>query len=563
MPALFFWIAAGTLISEDLACIGAGVLIMHKMLSWTEAIAACALGIFFGDLLLYLLGRTVGGKLLDRPWFARRLPPSKIAKASEWLTGHGVAIVLLSRFTPGLRLPTYFAAGLLRISSVKFATALLLAALLWTPLLVGAAALLGEQFAGSGAKHLFVLPLVVIVLLLSLRLLRELADAKSRQKLVARFRRILQWEFWPPWLAYLPLVPYFLWLAVRYRSLTVYTAANPAIPTGGLLGESKSAILTALSPSSGAVPAFVLIRHQLCPEERREAAAQFLASQNAGFPVVLKPDVGERGDGVVIAHTDSELRAYLETACHDAILQRYVVGEEFGVVYVREPQEAQGRILSITEKRFPTVVGDGVRTLEQLILADRRASLLADAYARVARLPLDTVPAAGQRVPLVEIGSHCRGAIFLDATGELTPALTHTIDMIAKSFPGFHLGRFDLRAPSRQDFLAGRSLAILELNGIGGEPAHIYDPAVNLPAAYRALARQMRLAFSIGDECRRQGACPLGWPRLLATVRAHFRRQRRGPKAMGTRAGECPSVLPTIASVSKAVPPAAGIPRCL
>ncbi len=55
------------------------------------------------------------------------------------------AVVLLSRFTPGLRLPVYVAAGVLSKDFLKFSSALLLAAVVWTPLLVGAGGAVAES----------------------------------------------------------------------------------------------------------------------------------------------------------------------------------------------------------------------------------------------------------------------------------------------------------------------------------------------------------------------------------------------------------------------------------
>src|SRR5678815_4109649 len=58
--------------------------------------------------------------------------------------------------------------------------------------------------------------------------------------------RLTKWEYWPPWLSYLPLVGWIGVQAIRHRSLVVFTGANPAIPAGGFIGESKIAILEGL-----------------------------------------------------------------------------------------------------------------------------------------------------------------------------------------------------------------------------------------------------------------------------------------------------------------------------
>src|SRR5438874_602704 len=103
---------------------------------------ACLVGIYAGDLLLFL-----GGRFARRP-VLRLVSPDKIARASEWISRRGMAVVFLSRFAPGLRLPTYVAAGLLKTQFWRFTLYFLIAAAIWTPLLVGSAALLGSQVAG-------------------------------------------------------------------------------------------------------------------------------------------------------------------------------------------------------------------------------------------------------------------------------------------------------------------------------------------------------------------------------------------------------------------------------
>ncbi len=300
----------------------------------------------------------------------------------------------------------------------------------------------------------------------------------------------LRWEFWPIWAVYLPLVPYLIYLALKHRSATVFLAANPGMDGGGFVGESKSEILRQLDPA--AVAPFALV----------ENAAQALLWIES-FPAVLKPDVGERGKGVAVIRNEDDVHNYFAQTAGKSIVQRYVAGVEFGIFYCRMPDEAKGRILSITDKRFPEVIGDGTRTLAELILSDPRAMCLASVYMRQSKRPLNDTPRAGERVQLVEIGSHSRGSIFLDGMTCHTPELEDRIDQLSKSHPGFYFGRYDVRAPSEERIA---EFTVLELNGVSAEATHIYDPAVSLREAYRVLAQQWRLAFEIGAQNRLRGA---------------------------------------------------------
>jgi hypothetical protein len=226
------------------------------------------------------------------------------------------------------------------------------------------------------------------------------------------------------------------------------------------------------------------------------------------FPIVVKPDVGQRGDGVVIARTEADLERALRSTSGDAIVQEYVAGDEFGIFYVRRPDRDRGRIFAITEKRFPEVVGDGRLTLEALILADDRAVCMAETYFDLHRSRLWDVPAAGERVRLVELGTHCRGAVFLDGAWARSEALEAAVDRIARGYDGFYFGRFDVRVPSAEALCAGRDIAVVELNAVTSEATNIYDPSYGLADAYRILCAQWRLAFEIGDQNRRRGHAP-------------------------------------------------------
>jgi membrane protein DedA with SNARE-associated domain len=525
MPGLLL-IALATLVSEDLACIATGVLVAQGKLGFFSGTLACLLGIFMGDLLLFLAGRLAGHAAFGVKAFRRLVPLEKVDRASAWLSAKGPAVILLSRFTPGLRLPTYFAAGLLRTRFWRFASLFLVASSIWTPLLVGATAAFGEQtlkaaFAQRG-NVLVVFAVLLAFGFIARKIVELMVNYRSRRALIGFLKRKVRWEFWPPWAAYIPLVPYIVWLAVRHRSLTLFTAANPGMPSGGFVGESKSQILDHLSRSDGAVAAYSVIPASLQAYARVQRAHEFLEQHGLALPVVLKPDVGERGSGVAVIRSKSELEAYLQTAEEDTIIQQYIDGLEFGVFYYRYPGESEGCIFSITEKRFPAVVGDGSRSVAELILQDQRAVCLANVYLSRSRRPVDEVPMAGELIRLVEIGSHCRGSVFLNGSGLKTSALEEAIDRVSQKHPGFYFGRYDVRTPSIQALQEG-VFRVIELNGVSAEATHIYDPAISVLDAYRVLFRQWRLAFEIGAANRDHGVRPMPsielakliWRRLL------------------------------------------------
>jgi hypothetical protein len=350
-----------------------------------------------------------------------------------------------------------------------------------------------------------------------------------RRSLVGLLRRWSRWEFWPPYLFYPPVVVYIAYLGIRFRSWTLFTTANPAIPAGGFVGESKHQILEHLRGAAEWLPCSTLLACGV-PPQRLAEAEEFMRRHGLQFPVVLKPDAGQRGSGVAIVRSREQLCEYLTHSSFPAILQEYVPGEEYGVFYYRYPGTERGRVFSVTEKRMPVLLGDGKRTLEELILADDRAVCMSDFYLRSNPGRGHEVPAAGQNVQLVEIGTHCRGAIFLDGGETITPDLEEVIDRIAKTFDGFFFGRFDIRVPSRHELMEGRNMKIVELNGVTSEATHIYDPKLSLFDAYRVLFEQWRIAFEIGDLNRARGARTTPALELLRAVREYRRLAQSYPK---------------------------------
>ena len=514
-------IALATFVSEDLTCIATGVLVAQGKLGFFEGTAACAAGIVAGDLLLFLAGRVAGVSALRWRPLARFLTRERVERGSEWIERRGLVVVFLSRFTPGLRLPTYFAAGALTTRLGAFISFFVAAAAIWTPLVVGASALFGEELLVTlfdrRYSGLSAFAVVFAVLVLAARLTRPMLESAGRRRLIGFLKRKVQWEFWPAWAAYLPLAPYLIFLAIRHRSATLFTAANPGIPSGGFVGESKSEILRHLSSVEGAVAEFDLIPVAFTPARRVGAAVRFMETCGLDYPVVLKPDVGQRGAGVAVVRSQAALNSFLSRAAGDVIIQRHVAGDEFGVFYYRYPHEPRGRVFSITHKLFPAVAGDGRRTLRELILADPRAVCMAAAYERAAKRPVEEVPATGEIVPLVELGSHCRGAIFVNGWNLRTDALEDAIERVSRAHAGFYFGRFDVRSPSIEAFREGR-FEVIELNGVSAEATHVYDPSVGILEAYRTMARQWRIAFDIGSMNRARGVAPMGLFEFAALI---------------------------------------------
>ena len=512
---LFFLFFFGTFLSEDAACLIAGTAAASGRMSFALAAISCFLGIFVGDVLLYGVGRLFWRSVIENRLVRRFVSRPAVEKATTWLENNAASAVFMSRFVTGLRLPTYLAAGALRTDFTKFAAYFLIASAIWTPILVGSTAFSQAYLFPKSA----LLGLVVIAIIV--RLLLKLSTRKDRRLFVGRLKRAVNCEFWPIQIFYIPVVLYVLTLAVRHRSLTCFTAADPAIPDGGFKGESKHDIYRGLRRSAAAAPHMldhVYISRSLRISDRILIARSFIDEHALRFPLVLKPDAGERGRDVTIVRSCAELETALLEIRKDVILQEFAAGDEFSIFYYRYPQQACGRIFSITEKRFPILTGDGVSTVEDLILDDPRAVALANKYFEENRGRLADIPASGENFRLIEIGTHSRGAIFLDGNRLWTTKLERKIDEICRGFDGFNFGRFDIRSTSHCDLSRGENFKIIELNGVTSESTNIYDPRYSLIDAYRILFRQWRIAFEIGAENIKLGARQSGVFELLRCV---------------------------------------------
>lgn len=334
--------------------------------------------------------------------------------------------------------------------------------------------------------------------------------------------RLTHWEFWPSQLIYGPLYPYWLWLSCRAQSLFFFSAANPRIENAGFTQERKSEIYRQL-------PAGYYPRTHLCPAGiDADEVRQQLVIMAMHFPLIAKPDIGERGTQVALLQSEKQLAEYCRQSKVDFLVQEYVSHRlEAGIFYVRLPEEEKGRITGIVEKEFLTITGDGHSTVRELLMRDPRSLLQLETLAvRYGRL-LDVVLAEGVRQTLVPYGNHCRGAKFVDRQDRITPALTEAIDRICKKIPEFYFGRLDIKFASWEDLSQERNFSIIEVNGAGSEPTHIYDPRHSLFFAWKEIIRHWRLLFRISRANAKRLNLPLmGTRDGLRLIQAHLRQRK-------------------------------------
>lgn len=329
-------------------------------------------------------------------------------------------------------------------------------------------------------------------------------------KLRERWHRIRHFEYWPFWFFYLPVFAIWPWLALRSRSLVFFTNVNPFIPLGGSIEESKSQILA-------------LLPQEDVPEWSKVDPSGVLPTPKH-WPVVAKPDVGERGDHVEILENESQLRTYARRLARAFIVQTYVSDPfEAGVMVIRDPITGKVDVTSIVTKGFLTITGDGESTLAQLVRRLPRASFQWDRL-RTHLGDEQRVLRRGEALVLEKIGNHCRGTTFIDGNHLWTLEVQAKIESMVGQIQGFYFGRFDLKAPSERDFSRGAGWRILELNGAFSEPGHIYDPGNSLISAWRDLVRHWVRLSDVSRALRSKGIRPSSFREFAGAWLAYRRR---------------------------------------
>lgn len=525
-PALALSVFLLTFAYEDAATLLAATLGAAGRLDPRLGLASAFLGIWSGDMGLYLVGAKLGGRLEQSGWARCLISPESYAQARTWFERRGSFTIILSRFIPGSRLPLYVAAGALKQPARLFASVTGVCALVWVSAIFAASHFTTFSRLGSGRSF----AALAVTLLVGPWLLARLVRSAflTIRRIVKKYRR---WEFWPAWMFYPPVALMYVWFSLRYRGLALPTAANPSFRNGGIIGESKIDILRALM---GAAPDCVADGYLLSAgsrSQRIEKVQRICQEQSIDYPVVLKPNVGQRGAGFKLVSCQAEVEKYLVQVKTDVILQRYIPHQkEIGVFYYRIPGEQRGEIFAVTEKVFPTLTGDGTSTFEQLLDQDERASLIASTYLR--RFPelRGQVLRAGRRLRLVEAGSHSQGCMFRDGSALFSEALRGHIDEISKRLPGFFIGRYDIRYASDEDLARG-NFRIIELNGAASEATNIYDERNSLLSAYRTLYQQWELVFRIGCVNRDRGYKPASVLELLKDARLYASMSQTYPLA--------------------------------
>lgn len=295
------------------------------------------------------------------------------------------------------------------------------------------------------------------------------------------------------------------------------TAANPGLFTGGTGMESKYTTIMMVPPELR--PKTILVK----AGEDISKVREDMGNEGLEYPVIAKPDIGYRGLLVKKVRDEEQLRNYLEKYDLDFLVQEYIdLPKEGGVHFHRFPDAEKGNITSVTLKEYLTVVGDGRSSVLDLVKKRDRALLqirrLKESYSEI----LETIPKAGVEVALGSIGNHSKGTRFINGNHLVDEAMVKAYQNIVDQLDGVYYCRFDLKCNNYEEMREAKNIKVIEINGIGAEPTHIYDPTkISYFGAVRTITRHWKVIWQLSAANHKRGISYMKFKTMLGHLKNH------------------------------------------
>lgn len=334
-------------------------------------------------------------------------------------------------------------------------------------------------------------------------------------------RAITDWEQWNFFVLYFPLMPVWLWYCLKSRSVWFFSASNPTLTFGGFEGEGKKEMYEQLPAD------YFPITCYLHPLLSIGTARDVIEQSGLCPPFVVKPDVGMKGILFRRIGSWQEWEQYHRLMPVEYMAQALVDHPlELSIFYYRHPEQPRGVISGCIEKELLQVTGNGRSSLGELVEQHPRASLRMTEMRHRHQSRWHHIVPDGELYYLSYAGNHNRGARFIDRMSAVDDTLLQFFDALSHR-TSFYYGRYDIKCVSIEALKEGRDFSILEFNGCGAEPNHIYDAGLSLWKAYRILLQHWKALYGI-SACNNQRGHPYwsfqrGWT-FLREARAHFAR---------------------------------------
>lgn len=305
------------------------------------------------------------------------------------------------------------------------------------------------------------------------------------------WEQINNWELWPFKLRYAFITPMWLWYCIRSGSAWFFSASNPTLTFGGFEGEGKKEMYDLLP--AGSYPKTIFID----PRDSFENTIAAVQEHQFVYPFCVKPDVGMKGLLFRKIDNEAQLKQYHQKMPVTYIIQDLILYPlEVSVFYYRYPGQAKGVITGFLQKDLMEVKGNGEHTLLQLIQAHPKAKFREEEMRSKHAEHLEKVLADGEKFYLTYAANLNRGAQFSNLAHLIDDELLEVFD--ALSHPAqFYYGRYDLKCSSIEDLKKGRNFYILEFNGSGAEPNHVYQSGYSLLAAQKVFLQHWKVLYQI------------------------------------------------------------------
>lgn len=299
------------------------------------------------------------------------------------------------------------------------------------------------------------------------------------------------WELWPFNVIYAPIGPLWLWYAAKAKAFWWFTPANPTLTFAGFEGEGKKEMYDLLPEDS--YPTTIYVE----PSVSFEEVKRLVAEKGLQYPICVKPQVGLKG--LLFRKVDSEekLRIYHEKVPVDYLIQSLVEAPlEVSVFYYRYPDKQKGVISGFIQKEMMHVFGDGKQTVWELILQHPKAKHRLEEMRIKHEKTLHTVLPAGEKYILTHAANLNRGARFTNLHKQIDEQLLSVFDPLSHRCSWYY-GRYDLKCNSIEELKQGKFI-ILEFNGAGAEPNHVYNAGFSWKKALKEFAHHWKVLYEIG-----------------------------------------------------------------
>ena len=237
------------------------------------------------------------------------------------------------------------------------------------------------------------------------------------------------------------------------------------------------------------------------PEEDFSRIKKGLQKEKIKFPLIVKPDMGERGKGVEIIPELSDLENHIAGLPKEPyLIQEYIEYPlELGILFYWD-LEGKPQISSIGSKSFCHVIGNGKDPFKALVKKNPRLATRIPLLEKRFKKEWETILPKDKHLLIEPIGNHNRGTTFLDGRNYYSKELLDWTANCARQIPGFDYGRFDLKIKDKNAFKRKKNIKIMEVNGVNSEPIHIYDPNYSIWNAYRDIFFQMKIIFDLSQK---------------------------------------------------------------